>query len=226
MSNPREFIDKYIAGFINQSREQHKSEESIPPTPQEIEQLMIFLQNKELDPIIVGSVAINKHLQASFNKPKPNSFQNVKELDLVIKNNSLNEIQAFRTTVDIDFFISKTIPNFLPGWQRDKNSIGVLSWISPSGGIVDFLIAGQRFPNNSSTPLTLGKDPESVKMGCPIADLKSLFLMKLNSDRDKDFLDLLVLARTLGIPNDLNKQSLNSNQREQLSTLQLYLANE
>lgn len=71
--------------------------------------------------------------------------------------------------------------------------------------------------------MNIEKDPESIKMGCPVADVMSIFLMKLNSFREKDSLDLLILARKLGIPKNIERQSLNSTQKENLSLLKILL---
>ncbi len=57
----------------------------------------------------------------------------------------------------------------------------------------------------------------------PIADLTSPFLLKLNSFRDKDLFDLVVLANKVGIPHQLKNKTLNETQRNNLETVQLYL---
>jgi hypothetical protein len=198
--------EPYFGFYISQSRDIQLEESHYPPSAREMEILIEYLQSEGVDPIIVGSVAIVKHLNQK------------------IINSS--EASTYRRTEDLDLFIKKQIPKPPIGWRIDRAAIGVVSWISPSGGYVDFLIAGQNFPDNSKNPMNIGKDPESVKMGCPIADVLSLFIMKLNSFREKDMTDLLTLSLKLGIPNELERQALNHTQRENLSLLKMWLAHE
>lgn len=69
--------------------------------------------------------------------------------------------------------------------------------------------------------MKIGKDPESVEMGCPIADLQSIFELKLNSSRVKDFTDLIALSRVVGIPTNL--QASNETQKENLELLKMMI---
>jgi hypothetical protein len=115
-------------------------------------------------------------------------------------------------------------PNPPNGWRRDGKSIGVISWISPMGGYVDFLIAGQNFPDNNKNLKKIGKDPESEKMGCPVADVLSVFLLKLNTYRNKDLQDLINLALKIGIPKEIERQVLNPTQKDNLTIIKLWLA--
>lgn len=202
MAKTKEFIKTYLADFLRDSRDKLKDKTHIPPTDKEVESLIIYLQEKGVDPVIVGSVAVIKHL-----KQKGKNF----------KDDSLD------MTKDLDLFVSSSLPNPPTGWRRDLESIGVISWISPSGGSVDFLIAEHRFPNNLKNPKKIDKDPESVLMGCPVADLRSIFELKLNSDREKDLTDLLVLARRLGIPKGLHQQPLNQTQKDNLKLVTLWI---
>src|SRR5262249_36510929 len=119
-------------------------------------------------------------------------------------------------------FVSKE-PSLPPlGWKQDKNS-KELSWISPSGGYVDFVISGKTRKDGSKNMEKVGKDPESAAMGCPVADLQTVFVMKLNSDRGKDISDLLSLARRVGIPNNLEKEELNSTQVKNLELVKQWV---
>lgn len=189
--------------YLNHSRNQTSKDITVPPTGKEVEELVSYLKAQGLDPIIVGSVAVVGYLQLS--------------------NQELRK-EKFRRTGDIDFFVSKALPNPPLGWRRDQASIGVTSWISPSGGYVDFLVAGHRFPDNNQNPKEIGKDPESIKDGWPIADLTSIFLLKLNSYREKDILDLVALAQKAGIPeSNLRKQRLNETQSNNLELIQLWI---
>lgn len=202
MAKIKDFIKIYLADFLKESRDKLKGDMHVPPTDKEVEELVVYLQEKGADPAIVGSAAVIKHL-----KHKDPNFKD----------------DSFHLTKDIDIFVSSSLPNPPFGWRYDLKSPGVISWISPSGGYVDFLIAGHRFPNDLKNPKKIDKDPESVLMGCPIAALRSIFELKLNSDREKDLTDLLILARRIGIPNDLQQQPLNQTQRENLNLVNLWV---
>lgn len=202
MTKAKDFIKTYLSDFLRKSRDDLKNNAYIPPTGKEVEELIVYLQEKGVDPVIVGSLAVIKHL-----KQKGNDFDD----------NSLAK------TKDIDVFVSSSLPAPPHGWRRSTESVGVISWISPTGGHVDFLIAEQRFPNNLKNPKKIGKDPESILMGCPVADLRSIFELKLNSDREKDLQDLLILARRLGIPKDLQPSLLNQTQRDNLEIVTLWI---
>lgn len=202
MSQTKDFINKYLTAYLKHSRVESKGH--FPPTERETEELIIYLRHNGVDPIIVGSVAVVKHLNPT--------------------SDDLNKGKV-RPTTDLDLFISSALPIPPPGWRRDLKSVGVISWISPSGGYVDFLVAGQRFPDNQN-PKKIGKDPESEKMGCPVADMVSIFQLKLNSYREKDTLDLVALARKIGIPKNLDTYALNSLQRDNLTIVKLWIAHE
>ncbi len=167
---------------------------------------MIFLQEKGVNPVIVGSMALIKHLKPTYQE--------------------LND-DEIRLTNDLDLFISQNnLPNPPIGWRRDLAACGVVSWIAPSGGYVDFLIAGHSFPDNTKNPKKIGIDPESEKMGCPTADLVSIYLLKLNSFREKDLFDILGLARKLGIPKEIERVLLNSTQKDNLDIVKLWLSHD
>lgn len=181
-----------------------KGKQHIPPTTREIDNLISYLNEKDLNPIIVGSLAIVQHLNFS-----------LQEL----------EREDFRPTEDIDIFVS-SLPHAPPsGWRRDYQSIGVISWISPSGGYVDFLEAGQKFPDSQKNLTKVKKDPNSENMGLPTADLSSLFQLKLNSSRVKDIQDLIFLSERVGIPDEIEKKNLNELQKENLAFIRLWLEN-
>lgn len=189
--------------YLKHSRNQADGTSKVPPNGKEVEELISYLRENGLDPIIVGSVAIVSHLRLTSQE---------------LKN------QNFRHTVDVDFFVSKMLPNVPLGWRRDMQSIGVHSWISPTGGYVDFLIAGHRYPDNNQNPKEIGKDPESLKIGWPVADIVSLFQLKLNSYREKDILDLVALARKVSIPEKhLKMLKLNETQLNNLELIKLWI---
>lgn len=199
MKQVSDFVDKYFKGYLKRCRSDPSKGVHIPPTAQELCDLMSYLQEEGVDPVIVGSAAIIKHLNPS----------------------RLSD-DKFRLTQDIDIFISNVLPDPPAGWRRDSKSIGVNSWISPTGGYVDFLLAGQPLPDNHRIPSRIGKDSESSDMGCPVADVVSIFLMKLNSYRDKDLTDLVLLARKVGIPKSLRTGRLSREQRDNLNLVEIW----
>lgn len=205
MGQIKNFIDKYLSTYLKQSRSKMVGQPHRPPTDGELESLITYLQEKGLDPIIVGSIALIKHLKPTF-----------KEI----------EDGSVRLTQDIDLFVSAALPNPPMGWRHDMGSIGVQSWIAPSGGYVDFLVAGHSFPDSTKNPKKIDKDAESEKMGCPVADIVSLYVLKLNSFREKDLLDLIALARKVGIPKELSQRPLNNTQKDNLSILKLWLSHD
>lgn len=214
MSKQGNFIEGRIGEFLRQSRNSTSNQGHIPPNLEEVNILIEYLSEKGLDPIIVGSVAVYTHLRKKRSYPK---ISLVRQVDIAIE--LKEDVTSFGFTKDIDLFISKKLPPPPPCWKVDKASLGVPSWISPSNGYVDFLIAGHIFPDNSKNPMKIEKDAELLEMGCAIADLKSLFLLKLNSSRPKDFTDLLALAHIIGIPGKLIP--LNETQKENLELLEI-----
>ena len=88
---------------------------------------------------------------------------------------------------------------------------------------MDFLMAGHMFPCGRKNPQKIDKDPKSEAMQCPVADIASLFLLKLNSMREKDLTDLVELAQKVGIPKTLKNQSLNEVQKENLQLVRLWI---
>lgn len=107
--------------------------------------------------------------------------------------------------------------------MEERRKIGLISWISPSGGYVDFLVAGHRFPDNNINPMKIGVDVKSMEAGCPIADVASLFQLKLNSFREKDLTDLVALARKVGIPREIYRFKLNKTQQDNLTLVDLWI---
>ena len=206
------YLETHLGNFLEKSRAALGSKGQIPPTTDEIQTLLDYLQSNGLDPIIVGSIAVYNQLR-KISRISTDLIPPTKHLDIAIAK------QEIGVTKDLDLFISRALPNIPPGWKVDRASIGVPSWISPSRGYVDFLIAGAPLAENAGIPKQIKKDPDSEKMGCPIADLQSLFELKLDSSREKDLLDLLVLAKTVGIPRNL--PSLNERQRENLEYLMI-----
>lgn len=184
--------EKSIIEYLNHARKSP----NCPPAVEEIQTLISYLRTNKLDPIIVGALAVVSYLQPVG--------------------------EYFRQTEDVDIFITQSPPSPPPGWTRDRKSVGVPSWISPTGSHVDFLIAGHQFPDGSEVPKNIEKNRNATN-NWPIADLTSLFLLKLNSFRDKDLFDLVELANKVGIPDPLKNRTLNETQRNNLETIRLYL---
>jgi hypothetical protein len=158
-----------------------------PPTAGEVKALIAYLRAKGIKPVIVGSVAVFHHLKTDTKK--------------------------FRPTVDLDIFVDKKLPLPPSGWKRDPASPGLESWISPSGGYVDFMQKGHEFPSGERNPDSVEThldSPQDYPVAAPIEMLK----MKLNSMREKDLADAMALVRALGSVPDL--KGLNQTQRENL----------
>lgn len=207
MSRRWDFIEKYLAAYLSECRAQNpfvKLEQKIPipPTGKEIEALVSYLINSKVDPVIIGSIAVIKHLHITAEDIKARSF---------------------RLTQKVELFVSQFPPNLLSGWQINKNSKVLTSWISPTGGTVDFLKIEDLFSESVESQYVVEKDPESVNMGCPVADMQTLFLIKLNSDQERDLLDLLTLARRKNIPENLDKHLWTSTQRKNLDFIKLWI---
>lgn len=202
MTKVGEFIEKYLSKYLSQCQKRNPFVEeerytNIPPTSKELEQLISYLSEKDVDPVIIGSIAVIKHLKLT-----------------------TEDIHArtFRPTQELDLLISKKLPDPPPGWHCNEEIREISSWISPTGGYVEFLMAQDMLPKNDK----IEKDPESIAMGCPVADLLTLFKLKLNSSREKDLADLMSLARRVGIPQEVDKHLWNDIQMKNLELLRLW----
>jgi hypothetical protein len=188
-----------IASYLAQCRVRSLAEEVIgsdshvPPTAEEVEELITYLRSFGLRPVIVGSAAAFYHFGG--------------------------DASAFRPTVDIDIHVLQQLPRPLEGWRRDPSAPGVESWISPGGGYVDFLVAGEALPNGVVVPSTVQLDASSPS-GFPVATANDVILMKLNSTREKDLMDAIAMARRHGLP---PKKRLNTQQRENYELVELWL---
>lgn len=196
--NPiRDFIDKYLSGYLAQCQLknpflQEDKYTPYPPTSKEVEDLIMFLQNEGLDPVISGTIALIKHLQFT-------------EADI--------HAREFRPTHKLEVIISKNLPNPPSGWHINKDFRAC--WNSPLGGRVDFVREEEavQFPNR------VQRDPESVEAGIPVADVPTIFKMKLNSDWDKDLAELMTLARKVGIPKDIKDCLWSDRQKKNMEIL-------
>ncbi|NGX42223.1 MAG: hypothetical protein K940chlam7_00500 [Chlamydiae bacterium] len=197
-------MKSYVSNYIRKSIENNENKTHRPPTESEIRFLFKHLRENDLDPIIVGSIALIQHL-----RPSKEDYGD----------------EGFRYTQDIDIFVSSSLPRPPPAWRRDHESLGVVSWISPSGGYIDFLEAGHIYPSGHRNPYHIDKDLDSIADGLPVADLASIFVMKLNSDRVQDLTDLVNLAKKRGIPKDLARKKLNEQQKENLESIKIWIGN-
>jgi len=199
-----EFVEKYLSKFLHECQIRNPfiaegQKVSIPPKSEEVEELILYLQHNHVDPIIIGTIAVIKHLK-------------ITDEDI--------HARLFRPTHALELFITKDPPKPPEGWLI-VNESNVLSWLSPSGGCVHFL-EGKTL-TEPTCPYKIEKDLESELMGCPVANVRTIFLMNLNSDREKDIAELMSLAQRVGLPKDLNEQSLNSKQIKNLKFLKMWI---
>lgn len=203
MSQLHQFIEKYLAKFLAMSQilnpmSEVRGKTLFPPNSREVEILIPFLQLQNLDPVIIGSIAVVKHLNIT--------DQDIRE-------------REFRPAHALEVFITKTPREVPVDWEISHEITDKLAWISPSGGYVLFSIMGARLSDGSDCFSEIVKDPESVVENCPVADVSTLFKMKLNSNLSKDLYDLMCLTRRVGIPKNLEKESLSSLQVKNLEFL-------
>lgn len=187
MTKVHDFLEKYFAKFLSESRirnpiVEEKLDISIPPLCEEVESLILFLQNFDLDPIIIGTLASIKHLK-------------ITEADI--------QMRLFRPAPSLELFVKKPPSLMPPGWKETDRAEGIC-WISPSRGYVDFKMPEDLLPVfKNSEPIE--KDQESVEQGCPVASLRSIFRLKLNSEFTNDLSEILSLMRRVGLPSNLEK---------------------
>jgi hypothetical protein len=187
--------------YLGQCRVRHgiveDTDTHVPPTRDEAEFLVRYLRSHGSKPMIVGSVGVLYHL-GNVNTKK------------------------FRPTVDLDIWVTK-VPELPSGWRRDPEAIGLTSWISPSGGYVDFLIPGHEYPGGGRNPSRLDVSPETADTRYPVASWKSLMVLKLATHREKDLSDLMSLVRKLGkVPTEAELGKLNRIQRENLDLIRIW----
>jgi hypothetical protein len=186
-----------IEAFLNQCSVKALCEdESVrtPPTPAEVRSLIAYLVSKGVNPVIVGSVAVFHHLTAA-------------------------SVKDFRPTVDLDVFVNR-LPSPPAGWRKDPEAVGLDSWISPSGGYVDFMVGGHEFGTGLKYPRRVSAAVGSPA-DYPVADAQELLKLKLNSMRDKDLQDAVQLARALKLP---ALTGLNATQRENYELVKLWVS--
>jgi hypothetical protein len=185
MTEPRH--PQTLAEYLNQCRVRAlcETDTHTPPTAEEVRFLIAYLRSKGVKAVIVGSAAVFHHLRSN--------------------------TRNFRPTVDVDIFVDKPLPALPDGWSKDPEALGVNSWISPSGGYVDFMQKSHEFPTGEKYPASVETQPDS-DADYPVATALDLLKMKLNSAREKDLADAIALVRSLGKLPILNK--LNRTQKD------------
>lgn len=185
---------------VAQSHQYEAQGDTVPPSADEVQELVTYLRERNLDPLITGSAAVLKHLGPD-----------------------IDSRRDFRPTKDLDIFVKGKLPQAPPpGWTQDRSAIGVVSWLSPSGGSVDFLEAGHEFPSGVKMPRRLSPDSETHGTSYPVVGFEDLVKTKLDSDRPKDLTDLLLLIKQRGIPEHLG--GLNRRQKDNLDLAQKWLS--
>lgn len=186
-----------ISAYLHQCRVKSMMEDEethVPPTAAEVRELIGYLRTQGSKPAIVGGVGVLHHLGPGAD---------------------------FRPTVDVDVWVQK-LPKLKPGWKQDPEAVGVSSWISPSGGYVDFLTPGHEINPDTKLPRTI--DVDAPDSDFPVGTWQSLAWLKLNSVREKDLADLIALVRKAGrVPTkaDFKKfGAMNSTQKENLEMVQ------
>ena len=190
MESTEAFIQKYFARYLAYC---HKQGSSIPKS-NELKKIISYLSNKHLDPVIIGSLAIFKYIKLSdedFNKRK------------------------LRLLHTINLVISKDPCTPPPRWKSLIGKTGRTFWISSAGNIFELIKIRDLF-QQPPKQFHISCDPESIQMGCPVADIFTLFLINLDSGRDRDFFDLLSLAKNVGISKDIDKHLWTPRQIEKL----------
>jgi hypothetical protein len=176
----------------------------VPPTGTEARELIAYLRKLHLPhalaPVIVGSTAVLHYVK---------------------------DTARFRPTMDLDLHVRLPQAEFRKvrppkGWHVDPESVGVVSWVSPGGGRVDFLCADDEFPGSERVPHRVTTDSSSHP-DYPVATADDLFRLKLNSMRTKDTLDLIAFARTLKrVPTEAELGPLNDTQRDNLEMVRTW----
>lgn len=209
MSKVRKFIDKYFASYLSECRVWNPFFESenntcFPPTSEELEEIIFYLSSNDLVPVIIGSVAVIKYL-----------------------NITRKDVRAgdFRLTNKLELFVSGNLPSPLSCWQFKERFKGRCSWISPIGSVIDFFNKKNVLFGDSGARFSIGIDSESASQGCPVADVATLFIIKLNNFKIRDLQDLLYLALKTGIPKNLDKLLSNSRQRKNLTFIRKWIEN-
>ena len=175
-----------------------------PPSGVQTDELFAYLRKFKLNPVVVGSAALVHHMGDDIGGQKASDV---------------------RPTLDLDVYVSGPLPEPPPGWKRCTRSPGVSRWISPSGGVVDFLQGGHAFPDGAKAQKFGTVDvvlPGGVDY--KVADQTGVWKYKLNTVRTKDLTDLALLGKARGVPSDKELGRLSADQRENLEHVRLLVS--
>lgn len=207
MDKIQEFISKYFALYLAECKDPNplldaEDHFDSPPTVIELVKIMSYLKLKNTAPLIIGSIAVIKHLHVTSEDIRA---------------------RTYRLTNRVEIFLSGSLPPAPFGWKLKKDSCGLSTWISSFGSRVDFFSTKDFFSQECIEALHLTPDSESVEMGCPVADTSTLFSIKLQLFSPRDLYDLLLLSRKLGIPKNLNKLLFTSRQKKNLTFIRRWI---
>jgi hypothetical protein len=207
MNKIQKFIDKYFVLYLAECKAHNpllEAEDQFdsPPTNVELATIMSYLNLKNTNPLIIGSIAVIKHLHVTSEDIRA---------------------RTYRLTNRMEIFLSGVLPHPPFGWKLKKDSGELSTWISTLGSRVDFFSEKDLFSEECEKPLHLNPDSESVQMDCPVADTRTLFSIKLQLFSPRDLQDLLLLSRKLGIPKNLNKLLSTSRQRKNLTFIMRWI---
>jgi hypothetical protein len=197
-----DFIEKYFGKFLEKSRVRNPytildQKAHIPPTSNEVKTLILYLQAHGMDPIIVGYLAAIKHLK-------------ITDIDI--------QSRLYRPAFALEIYLSSYPPPPPKNWKINNDFHEMIAWISPENGCVLFFIKEEKLPSDILV-FDIQKDLESIEMGYPVADVTTLFKMKLKSNNTFDLYQLMCLVRKFDLPKELNNMSLNKQEENNLDFL-------
>jgi len=197
--NKHQFIEKYFAPYLEQSRRRNPfladdQFAAVPPSSQELEVLLTYLSKKGVDFIIGDTLAAIKHLKVT--------RQEIHD-------------RVYRPISNIVLLVSPNLPRPPVNWRKIEEDSRKICWVSPSNGCVKFSQIG--------SIENIEQDPESKKAKCPVVGFRNLFKMKLKSEKERDLLDLMSLARVVGVPENIESRQLDENQVRTLHFVKLWL---
>lgn len=202
MDKTHDFITKYLTLYLAQCQlfnplVESKEVTCVPPTAEEVEELVTYLSKNKVDFTIIGSVAVARYLELT--------SQDIHN-------------QIFRPTHTLDMLVTAKLPQPPEKWRLMKEN-KIVVWISPGGGWVEFFKVKDIFPKNFSK---IGKDTESEIATCPVADILTLFKMKLNTNYENDALELITLIRKFGYPKNIEQHLWSETQFKNLKLIKMW----
>jgi hypothetical protein len=209
-------IDEYLTVCRSQSvmEEIHQFKPEKPPSADELRALIAYLTKNGLRPVVAGSASAFHHLALAFG-----SSGGGKSL-----------ANLWRPTKDVDLWVTgtKRLPVPPTGWSRDPEAVGTDSWISPSGGVVDFIIGGTPFPSGVTAQHDVTISGNSLP-GIPVADIFWIIRSKLGTSRMKDLSDIIDLLHAIkanpkyAAELPAFRSALSSDEREELDSAQVFV---